>query len=107
MEKTVVAFGPVVSSVSRDEDRLILKFESADGLRTRDGKAPTGFEIRDGTEEWHAVKARIIDGVLELNCGTSKKPAAVRYGWVSFPKPRLNLINAAGLPAAPFSRDVD
>ena len=105
--KTVVAFGPVVKSVSRDEDRLILKFESADGLRTRDGKAPTGFEIRDGKGEWHAVKARIVDGVLELNCGTSKKPAAVRYGWVSFPEPRLNLINVAGLPAAPFSRDVD
>ena len=105
--KTVVAFGPVVQSVTRNGDRLILKFESADGLRTRDGKPPTGFEIRNGKEEWHAVKARIVDGVLKLNCGTLKKTAAVRYGWVSFPEPRLNLINVVGLPAAPFSRDVD
>tara|TARA_B100000959_G_scaffold277122_1_gene333077 strand:- start:71 stop:1621 length:1551 start_codon:yes stop_codon:yes gene_type:complete len=105
--KSVVAFGPEVKSVSRNDDRLIVKFESADGLRTRNGKAPTGFEIRNGKEEWHTVNARIVDGVLELNCGTSIKPTAVRYGWVSFPEPRLNLINADGLPAAPFLRDVD
>ena len=105
--KSVVAFGPVVKSVSRDEDRLIVKFESADGLRTRDGKPPTGFEICDGKGEWYVANARIVDGLLVLNCGASKKNAAVRYGWMSFPEPRLNLINVAGLPAAPFSRDVD
>ena len=32
-------------------------------------------------------------------------PTAVRYGWVNFAKPELNLFNKAGLPAVPFRTD--
>jgi sialate O-acetylesterase len=30
---------------------------------------------------------------------------AVRYGWVNFAKPTLNLFNKEGLPATPFRTD--
>jgi sialate O-acetylesterase len=34
-----------------------------------------------------------------------EKPVAVRYGWVNFAKPELNLFNTTGLPAVPFRTD--
>ena len=83
-----------------------MDFESADGLKTRNGKAPTGFELCDGEGKWVFAKARILVSGIELQSGEIKKPSSVRYGWVPFPEPRLNLINSNGLPAAPFFRDV-
>ena len=111
----------------RDLDLYLIELRGLDDLRNDDDVEVGIYSTEDlsmgsaaGTELLHQsfrvtpnprwrtqTKGRIVDGVLELNCGTTKKPAAVRYGWVSFPEPRLNLINVAGLPAAPFSRDVD
>jgi sialate O-acetylesterase len=34
-----------------------------------------------------------------------EKVTAVRYGWVNFAKPTLNLFNKEGLPASPFRTD--
>ena len=104
--KSVVASGPVIDSVKRDGARLILKFHSANGLRTSDGKAPTGFELRAADGEWRSANAGIVGGEIELLSAEIKKPNAVRYGWIPFPEPRLNLMNSAGLPVAPFLRDV-
>ena len=104
--KSVVASGPVIDSVKRDDARLILKFHSANGLRTSDGKAPTGFELRAADGEWRSANAGIVGGEIELLSAEIKKPNAVRYGWIPFPEPRLNLMNSAGLPVAPFLRDV-
>jgi len=36
---------------------------------------------------------------------TVPEPTAVRYGWVNFAKPTLNLFNKEGLPATPFRTD--
>jgi sialate O-acetylesterase len=104
--KSVMASGPVIDSVKRDGARLAMEFHSANGLRTRDGKSPSGFELQTADGNWRPAKAQIVDGGIELFFGDVKKPSAVRYGWVPFPEPRLNLMNAAGLPAAPFSRNV-
>ena len=108
--KPIVASGPVIDSVIEsvelDGTRLVLIFEYAIGLRTRDGKAPVGFELCDAKGKWHAANARIMKGAVELKCDVVKNPTGVRYGWMPFPEPRLNLMNAAGLPAAPFARDV-
>ena len=85
---------------------MVLKFHSAKGLRTCDGKPPSGFELRDSDGNWRPAKARIVDSAIELISGDVTKPSAVRYGWIPFPEPRLNLTNSNGLPAAPFSRNV-
>ena len=105
-DKSVVASGPVIDSVKRNGARLVLKFHLAKGMRTRDDKAPSGFELRDSDGKWHPAKAHIVDGAIELISDDVKKPSAVRYGWIPFPEPRLNLVNSIGLPAAPFARDV-
>ncbi|MBL68366.1 MAG: hypothetical protein CMO74_07955 [Verrucomicrobiales bacterium] len=103
--KKIVTRGPVIESVVREKGRLVLSFASAASLKTRDGKAPTGFEIRDAAGQWHPASTTIMEGKIELELGKIKA-AAVRYGWVPFPEPRLNLVNAAGLPVAPFAREV-
>ncbi len=104
--KSVVASGPMVAFVRSDRERVIVSFESANGLKIRDGKSPSGFELRDGKGKWLPAKARILNGAVELNSDEIKKPTAVRYGWAPFPELRLNLVNAVGLPAVPFARDV-
>ncbi len=52
----------------------------------------------------HLAKAMIVKGKIELQL-SEFKATAVRYGWVPFLEPRLNLINSSGLPAAPFARE--
>ena len=103
--KSAIASGPVIKAVSLDGERLLLEFETADELATRDGKAPTGFEISDCNGQWRTVDAKIVDGKIEIQVH-SRITSAVRYGWIPFPNPRLNLINASGLPAAPFAREL-
>ena len=100
--KPVVATGPVVSGVRRLGGNMVVAFDSASGLGTRDGQAPTGFELLGPDERWLPAVARIVGTTIQLSCGTLNEPVAVRYGWVPFPEPRLNLINEAGLPASPF-----
>ena len=53
----------------------------------------------------HPAKAMIMKGKIELQL-SEFKATAVRYGWLPFLEPRLNLINSSGLPAAPFAREV-
>ena len=53
----------------------------------------------------HPAKAMIMKGKIELQL-SEFKATAVRYGWVPFPQPRLNLINSSGLLGAPFAREV-
>lgn len=104
--KPVTASGPVAKSVRREGDGIIVTFQHADGLKTRDGQAPTGFELRDDAGTWRPARARIVDGAVELTTpDASAQPTAARYGWTPFPTPRPNLTNAAGLPTAPFSLD--
>ena len=100
--QAVTASGPVVNTIRRKDDGVIVKFDSADGLKTRDGQAPSGFELLGHDGEWMPAEARIDGKSIRLKCRAAAKPTAVRYGWVPFPEPRLNLINAADLPASPF-----
>ena len=100
--QAVTASGPVVNTIRRKDDGVIVKFDSADGLKTRDGQAPSGFELLGQDGEWMPAEARIDGKSIRLKCRAAAKPTAVRYGWVPFPEPRLNLINAADLPASPF-----
>jgi sialate O-acetylesterase len=42
---------------------------------------------------------------VKVTCDKVKAITAVRYGWVNFAKPDLNLFNKDGLPAVPFRTD--
>ena len=74
------------------------------GLVAKDGDL-TGFTIAGKDNVFHPAKATIKGDTVVVTCEQVAKPTAVRYGWVNFAKPTLNLFNKEGLPASPFRTD--
>lgn len=72
------------------------------GLVTRDGKAPTLFEIAGSDSQFQPAEAKIsADGKTVLVSNTSvANPDRVRFAWSQIASP--NLMNKEGLPAAAF-----
>jgi sialate O-acetylesterase len=102
----VVAGGPIAQRVEKKSNRLSIVFASdAVGLHTRDGRAPVGFEAADAAGVFRAVPASIAGERIVIEPAGSL--TQVRYGWKGFPRPKLNLVNAADLPASPFHFNVD
>ena len=101
--KNVVAHGPRAKSTQFEGGKAKLVFTHANGMRTRDAGPLTGFAIAGEDRKWHWAEARIDGGTVTAWNAAVKKPVAVRYGWAD--NPICNLVNGAGLPAAPFRTD--
>ena len=99
----ILASGPVMTQVNSKPDRLIVHFDHATGLKTKDGKAPTGFWLADGSEKWFKADAKINGETVELSSSKVAEPKFVRYAFAG--KPIVNLVNEADLPAYPFRTD--
>lgn len=96
------AFGesPLALSATREPNAIRVVFADTDGLlKTSDGRAARGFEVRDRKGRWSEVAAHIKGNAVLLATGN---PAidAVAYAWK--PYPEANLVNRAGLPASTF-----
>jgi sialate O-acetylesterase len=100
---SIEARGPILRHVDVVDDQLVVQFDHADGLTTLDGEAPTGFWIADDTKSWVVAEARLEGDTVVLQSPALRNPLYVRYAFAG--KPRVNLINAAGLPAYPFRTD--
>jgi sialate O-acetylesterase len=101
--KNVEFGGPTFATAEPAGNTLRVTFTHADGLKTVDGKAPTGFAIAgdDGKFVW--ATAKIDGGAVVLSSPAIAEPKFVRYAWAN--NPQVNLINAASLPAVPFRND--
>lgn len=101
-KKDLVASGPVFESLSIDGEKLRLKFsETAGGLKSRDGKALTHFEMIGEQAAFVEATAEIEGGdTIVLSSDKIKEPSAMRFGWHKLAEP--NLCNGAGLPPTPF-----
>lgn len=99
----LVTDGPVYRRHVRRGNRLLLAFEHAGGLHTRDGQTPTAFEIAAEDGPFRRAKAMLKNGQITLWHPEVKKPAHIRYAWGE--SPEVNLFNDAGLPAYPFRTD--
>src|SRR5690606_123581 len=98
----LVASGPVLRELVVEPGRLLVKFdEVAGGLKSRDGKPPSHFELIGETGEFVPAEAKIegADTVV-LSASGVKEPVAMRYAWHKLAEP--NLANGAGLPASAF-----
>ncbi|MDE1169735.1 MAG: sialate O-acetylesterase [Verrucomicrobium sp.] len=80
-----------------------LKFTHAEGLRAKDGGPLKGFALRGAHGDWVWGDARIDGQDIVVSSPSVSAPAAVRYGWASYPT--LSVENAAGLPLRPFRTD--
>jgi sialate O-acetylesterase len=95
--------GPMLKEMKIEGNKVRLTFSHADGLKTSDGAAPLGFMLQGEDGQWHAATARIEGESIVLHSDGVLAPKAVRYAFENNPK--VNLTNAAGLPAVPFRTD--
>ncbi len=99
----VEADGPVMKRVTREGGQLVVHFDHADGLQTKDGSPPAGFWVADDSAKWMAADATVEGNTVVLRSSGLKAPRYVRYAFAG--KPNVNLVNGAGLPAYPFRTD--
>jgi sialate O-acetylesterase len=99
----IPARGPEFQEAHPAGTTLEISFRNAEGLRTRDGLAPTHFEIAGNDRVYHAAEAKIAAGKVVVSSPDVAAPVAVRFGWHETDAP--NLTNGAGLPATPFRTD--
>lgn len=99
----LVHSGPVLRSVERRGSELVLSFDHAAGLATRDGAPPQGFAVAGADGEFRWARARIEGQRVLLGSPEVPEPLHVRHAWAD--NPALNLVNGANLPALPFRTD--
>jgi sialate O-acetylesterase len=96
-----VSSGPLFASAAVDGSRIRIRFHYAGaGLQTRDGQAPTGFEIAGADGAFVPADAAIEADSIVVSSASIAAPAKVRFAWNQEANP--NLMNPAGLPAVPF-----
>ena len=94
--------GPVFRRTEVHGGRVTIEFDHADGLTTRVPGAPVGgFAIAGADSHFVWANAQLVGGHVVVWNDRVRRPAAVRYAWEDNPE-QANLVNAAGLPAAPF-----
>lgn len=99
----IVGQGPTYRSFSVKGNRMVIEFTCAQGLKTMDGNAPTGFWLADTQGSWRQAAASIMGATIILESDGIDKPVACRYAFAG--KPPVNLVNGDNLPAYPFKTD--
>ena len=107
--------GPLFRAMSVRDGAVLVQFDHADtGLMAGKIASPgkpaeaanatlNGFELCGEDGKWHPAKATIEEKNLLVVSDLVKTPVAVRYAYTN--APAASLVNAAGLPAAPFRTD--
>lgn len=97
----LVYSGPLYKSMEADGDKVVLHFDHVGGgLVTRDGKAPSHFQVAGADGKYVDAKAEIQGATVVVSADAVKEPKSVRYAWHELAEP--NLSNKDGLPASPF-----
>ena len=99
----IVKSGPLFESFEVAGDALRVRFGSSPtGLTTRDGQAPTHFEIAGADWNFKPATAEIAgnEPVVTLRSPEVPQPVMARFAWHQTAEP--NLANREGLPATAF-----
>ncbi len=99
-KKDIVYSGPLYESMKPDGDSIRVSFAHAAGLKSRDGKPLSEFQIAGEDDKFVAAEATIDGDSIVVHAEGVTKPTQVRFGWHKLANP--NLVNGAGLPASPF-----
>ncbi len=97
--------GPTFKALKVEGDKAVVTFDHAEGGIVVKGDAPVGFAIAGEDKVFHPAKAEVKGDTVVVSSDKVSKPWAVRYGWVNFAKPELNVFDKSGLPAVPFRTD--
>ena len=99
--ETLVSSGPVYPQSMVRDGAMLIHFDASQGLQFKDGTG-AGFEICGADQLFVAAQAEILPhGIVRVFSPEVPQPVAARYGWFNWGE--VSLLNAAGLPAAPFS----
>jgi sialate O-acetylesterase len=98
----VAARSPELVSMELMGKQLKLSFKNtAGGMKTRDGKPPTHFEVIGvGSSGYRPAVAQIQGDSLILTCAEVPEPTAMRFAWDMLAEP--NLCGMTGLPVGAF-----
>ena len=99
-QKDLTYASPEFKEMKIDGEKLVISFGAAKELKTRDGKAPTWFEIAGKDGVFAKANATISGTTVILTNDKIKDPVAMRFSWHMLAEP--NLVNEAGLPAGAF-----
>ncbi|MBK1882981.1 hypothetical protein JIN85_11180 [Luteolibacter pohnpeiensis] len=103
-DQDTVVSGPLYSGYEVKGNTVEIHFEhTGGGLATRDGKAPTLFEIAGVTADYKPATATISDDGTKIIVSSPDvpHPDRVRFAWSQIAEP--NLMNKEGLPAGAFN----
>lgn len=93
--------GPLFKAFVVRDGKIHVAFDHADsGLTTRDGKAPSHFEIAGDDGKFVPAQAVISGKTVVVSSPQVPAPAQVRFAWDHCAEP--NLSNKDGLPASAF-----
>lgn len=94
----VVARSPEVDSVKPDGKQLRITFRNTGGgLKTRDGKSPSHFEVLGpGARKFVPAQASVDGDTVTLTANNVDAPTAFRFAWDKLAEP--NLMGGTGLP---------
>ena len=95
--------GPVYSSSKVEGATIVVSFTHADGLTGKDGPLQW-FQLAGADGKYVDATATVQGKTVVIRSDLVPTPVSVRYAWDNYPQ-GANLVNAAGLPAAPFRSD--
>jgi sialate O-acetylesterase len=96
----VAAYSPMFRAMTVEGNKAIVAFDHAQGLAARDGKPLNWFDVAGQDGRYYPASATIEQDKVVLTSPRVTQPVAVRFAWDEAAQP--NLVNNAGLPAAPF-----
>ena len=102
--KEVVVSGPLYSGFATKGEKVVLSFDYAKGLKSRDQAPLKRFEIAGKDDVWKQAEAKVVGEAVEVWSDEVKQPVKVRYAWAQNPT-GANLVNAEGLPASCFTTE--
>jgi sialate O-acetylesterase len=101
--RPVAYAGPTYRNTSIETSAMRVRFDHVGkGLRV-DGDQLSGFAVAGEDRRFVWAEARIDGNDVVVSSPHVARPVAVRYAWAE--NPECNLVNADGLPAAPFRTD--
>ncbi len=102
--ENIVPGGPVFQDAKIEGATMRVRFDTGgDGLASGSPGGVQGFALAGEDGSYHFARGRIEGSSVVLECDEVPVPKTVRYAWAAVPN--CNLVNKAGLPAAPFRTD--
>lgn len=101
-DKTIVFSGPILSSTTKENNKILLGFTSTgSGMIAKGGNELQHFAIAGADKKYVWAKAVIEGDKVIVSHPAIANPVYVRYAWSDNPE-FANLYNKEGLPASAF-----